>query len=77
MSVELIGPYHADCDGGGGTHRRAIGWGNLTVGDYRPGKHSQVRIDDDEGAIGWAPLSSIRLKGITVIYVGAIITVVG
>ena len=37
MSVELVGPYFADSYGGGGTHKAAIGWKGLTIGDIKEG----------------------------------------
>jgi hypothetical protein len=75
MSVELIGPYHADADGGGGTHRAAIGWSGLKIGRIIQGKAAPYRIDDHEGPIGWAPASSFRLKGTCGIFVGLIVVV--
>ena len=77
MSVELVGPYHGDSYGGHGTHTAAVGWSGLTVGDYKPGRAAPVRIDRNGTPIGWAPLSSIRLVGITVIRIGITIIVRG
>ena len=70
MSVELIGPYHSNCDGGGGSHTKAIGWDNLKVGQTIHGKPAPYRIDRNGTTIGWAPASSVRFnserKGISI-----------
>jgi hypothetical protein len=76
MSVELVGPYHADSYGGGGTHTAAVGWQGLKIGEIIPGRAAPYRIDRNGTAIGWAPASSLRLKGIREITVGVIVIVV-
>jgi hypothetical protein len=63
MSIELVGPYHADSYGGGGTHTAAVGWRGLTLGDFLPGRPAPFRIDRNGTPIGWAPWSSVRAKG--------------
>ena len=73
MSVELVGPYCGDSYGGHGTHTAATGWSNLKIGQIIPGRKCPYRIDHNGVPIGWAPASSLRLKGITVITVGTII----
>ena len=75
MSVELVGPYHGDSYGGGGTHTAAVGWSGLTIGDIKDGRAAPYRIDRNGTPIGWAPASSIRARckiyiGITVIVIG-------
>jgi hypothetical protein len=60
--VDLVGVYYADSDGGGGTNTKACGWENLYIGRVIEGKAAPYRIDRNGGAIGWAPLGSIRFK---------------
>ena len=74
MSVELVGPYFADSYGGGGTHKAAIGWKGLTIGDIKEGRKAPYRIDRNGTPIGWAPASSIRAK--QKIQIGMIIIVI-
>jgi hypothetical protein len=62
-AVELIGPYHGDSYGEGGTHTKACGWENLTIGKiFTDGRKAPNRIDHDGTPIGWAPDSSIKYK---------------
>jgi hypothetical protein len=63
MSVELIGPYWRSSDKTGGPNTLACGWPGLTIGRILQGKPAPYRIDDNEGAIGWAPASSLRYTG--------------
>ena len=70
MSVELVGPYHADSYGRGGTHTTAVGWNNLQIDDIKEGRAAPYRIDRNGTPIGWAPASSLRLKGAKVITIG-------
>ena len=77
MSVELVGPYHADSYGGGGTHTAAVGWSGLTIGDIKEGRAAPYRIDRNGTPIGWAPKSSIRIKGGVTIYIGMFVIVSG
>jgi hypothetical protein len=60
--VNLVGAYHADSYGGGGTHTAACGWENLYVGTVIEGRAAPYRIDRNGTAIGWAPLRSIQFK---------------
>jgi hypothetical protein len=77
MSVELVGPYHGDSYGGGGTHTAAVGWKNLVIGDIVDlSRKAPFRIDRDGVPIAWAPASSLRLKGLRQITVGVTVTVV-
>jgi hypothetical protein len=76
MSVELVGPYHGDSYGGGGTHTAACGWSGLRIGQIISGRKAPYRIDRNGTPIGWASGSSLRLKGIVAIDVGMIINVV-
>ncbi|KAK8888383.1 hypothetical protein M9Y10_039453 [Tritrichomonas musculus] len=76
MSVELVGPYHGDSYGGGGTHTAAVGWKNLKIGAIREGRAAPYRIDRNGTPIGWAPASSLKLQGgATVITIGLVIVV--
>jgi hypothetical protein len=76
MSVELVGPYHGDSYGGGGTHTAACGWSGLKIGQIISGRKAPFRIDRNGTPIGWAPLSSLRPKGSVTIVVGMVIVVV-
>jgi hypothetical protein len=62
MSIQLVGPYHADSYGGGGTHSIAVGWKGLRIGQVIKGRKAPYRIDHNGVPIGWAPASSIRKK---------------
>lgn len=76
MSVELVGPYHGDSYGGNGTHTAACGWDGLRIGKiFLDGRKAPYRIDRNGVPIGWAPGSSLRLKGCTVITVGMTIII--
>jgi hypothetical protein len=75
MSVELVGPYHADSYGGGGNNTAAVGWQGLRIGAIAPGRAAPFRIDRNGTPIGWAPGSSLRLKGIREITVGITVIV--
>lgn len=77
MSVELVGPYHGDSYGGGGTHRAAIGWQGLRIGAIREGRAAPYRIDRNGTPIGWAPASSLRIKGGVRITIGIMVIVAG
>jgi hypothetical protein len=77
MSVELIGPYHGDSYGEGGTHTAACGWSGLTIGRvFTDGRAAPYRIDRHGTPIGWAPASSIRLNGVSTIIVGLVVIVI-
>jgi hypothetical protein len=58
--VHLVGAYHGDSYGGGGTHTAAVGWSNLTIGQYIQGRNAPYRIDHNGTPIGWASLNSIQ-----------------
>jgi hypothetical protein len=75
MSVVLVGPYHGDSYGGGGTHTKACGWPGLKIGRIIPERAAPFRIDDDEGPIGWAPASSLLLRCTGTIRVGLSVVV--
>lgn len=75
MSVELVGPYHADSYGGGGTNTAAVGWSGLRIGAICSGRAAPFRIDRNGTPIGWAPGSSLRLKGVIVIEIGMTVIV--
>jgi hypothetical protein len=62
MDVDLVGPYHGDSYGGGGTHTIACGWPGLKVEDIKHGRAAPYMVCQDGEAIGWAPESSIRRK---------------
>ena len=76
MSVELVGPYFADSYGGGGTHTAAVGWSGLSIGRIIEGRKAPYRIDRNGVAIGWAPASSLRVRGGGSIYVGITVVVI-
>jgi hypothetical protein len=76
MSVALVGPYHGDSYGGGGTHNAAVGWQGLRIGDYQAGRAAPWRIDRNGTPIGWAPTNSLRLK-VGVVRVGLVVIVGG
>ena len=77
MSVELVGPYHGDSYGGHGTHTAAVGWKGLTIGAIKEGRAAPYRIDRNGTPIGWAPKSSIRIKGGVTINIGMFVIVSG
>jgi hypothetical protein len=77
MSLQLVGPYHADSYGGGGTHTAAVGWQGLKIGDIIPGRAAPFRIDHNGTPIGWAPASSLRLTFRGTITIGLTVVVVG
>jgi hypothetical protein len=62
MSVNLVGQYYGDSYGGNGTHTIAIGWSDLYIGEFIPGRFAGFRIDRYGEPIGWAPMSSIRKR---------------
>ena len=54
-----------------------VGWQGLKIGDIKEGRKAPYRIDRNGTPIGWAPASSLRLKGVTRITVGIVVVVVG
>jgi hypothetical protein len=73
MSVELVGEYYADSYARHEARTVAVGWEDLMIGTYIAGRAAPYRIDRHGTAIGWAPSSSLRLKGATQITLGMIV----
>ena len=60
--VELTGIYYVDSYAEKGSSVKAIGWPGLKIGQIVPGRAAPYLVVNDEGPIGWAPLSSIKKK---------------